>query len=169
MSIKSRNDLKAEFVAGTAATESKFNDVFDSHYNKYEDSVLLGPIGQTGQNGLLGPTGPVFYNGLWYEYIGGSSGPSGATDSGKPGQIFANEDGLWVCIEPDNWIFLSATVAPGPTGSTGPAGPTGPSYYVSIAPTAPSSPGNIGEYSINGNGFFFHNGTNWLRVLGTGF
>lgn len=80
--IKGRNALKAEFVSGTAATEDKFKDVFDSHYNRYEDSVLMGPIGLTGKyglqgptggtfNGLLGPAGSTFYNGLM--------GPNGAT------------------------------------------------------------------------------------------
>jgi hypothetical protein len=129
MSIKNVNDLKNEFVSGTAATPDKFADLIDSAYNKANDSVLLGPIGQTGQNGLLGPTGSVFYNGLWYEYIGGSSGPIGATDSGKPGQIFANENGLWICISEDNWIFLSVlggVGATGPKGETGPQGVTGP-------------------------------------------
>lgn len=71
MAIKTRNTLKGLFAAGTAATQSKFDDLFDSHFNKGEDSILNGPVGLTGQNGLLGPSGATFYNGLL--------GPSGAT------------------------------------------------------------------------------------------
>ena len=64
MSIKTRNTLKSEFVSGTAATQSKFEDIFDSQYNKAEDSVLIGPVGLTGTNGLVGPDGATHYNGL---------------------------------------------------------------------------------------------------------
>ena len=52
MSSLNRNSLKAEFVAGTAATAAKFEDLIDSSYNTAEDSLLLGPLGSTGTYGI---------------------------------------------------------------------------------------------------------------------
>jgi hypothetical protein len=153
MSIKNRNTLKSEFVSGTAATSSKFDDIFDSHFNKYEDSVLAGPLGLTGTNGLVGPDGATFfngligpggttfhngllgpdgetsYNGVWYTIINDVPGSTGAT--GIAGQISADINGIWVCYEDNKWVFLSINGnLPGPTGaqgSTGAQGVTGPS------------------------------------------
>ena len=102
MSQKSRINLKTEFVAGTAATAQKFEDLIDSSYNTNDDSVLMGPIGLTGTNGLVGPSGATHYNGLigpdgathyigfWMDYE--SSVPSGPSASGEPGQVIY-EDG----------------------------------------------------------------------------
>jgi hypothetical protein len=150
MSIKNRNTLKAEFVSGTAATSSKFDDIFDSHFNKYEDSVLAGPLGLTGTNGLIGPGGATFfngligpggttfyngligpggttsYNGVWYTIINNVPGSTGAT--GVAGQISADVNGIWVCYEDNKWVFLSINGnLPGPTGAQGIQGVTGPS------------------------------------------
>ena len=52
MSSKTRNSLKAEFVAGTAATATKFEDLIDSAYNNTDDALLLGPTGSTGNYGI---------------------------------------------------------------------------------------------------------------------
>ena len=95
MSVKSRNSLKAEFVAGTAANSDKFNDIMDSHYNVYEDSVLLGPSGMTGQYGILGPEGPTVYLGLWLDQTGAT--PSGSTATGATGQVIIDGTDLYIC------------------------------------------------------------------------
>jgi len=94
MSIISRNALKAEFISGTAATADKFADVFDSHYNRNDDSILAGPSGITGTwgmqgptggtgQGLLGPTGATFYQGLW---VSTGSTPGSTSSAGTTGQ-----------------------------------------------------------------------------------
>jgi hypothetical protein len=107
MSILSRNALKSEFISGTAATESKFNDLFDSSFNRNDDSLLLGPTGITGAYGLLGPTGGTF-NGLL--------GPIGATfyEGLKGPQTGTFPFGLWV----------STASIPGTTSSAGVTGQT---------------------------------------------
>ena len=80
MSIISRNALKAEFISGTAATQQKFEDVFDSSYNKNDDSVLIGPVGMTGTLGLWFSSatapGSSSSSGLTGQTILGSSGPT---------------------------------------------------------------------------------------------
>jgi len=98
MSIKSRNDLKLEFVSGTAATQDKFADVFDSHFNKESDSVLEGPLGMTGTKGL------------WLDST--SAAPSGPSANGEQGQIIY-ESGpsasyLYICIATNSWIRVLA-------------------------------------------------------------
>jgi hypothetical protein len=75
MSIESRNTLKTGFVAGTAATQSKFADFIDSAYNRSDDSLVLGPTGINGTYGLLGPTGGTYgmfvYSGAnWVKFVG---------------------------------------------------------------------------------------------------
>ena len=60
MAITKRSDLKDEFVDGQPATQEGFADMIDSAYNRAEDSVLMGPLGQTGKYGLLGPTGGTY-------------------------------------------------------------------------------------------------------------
>lgn len=148
MSIKSRNGLKAEFVSGTAATEQKFEDVFDSHYNIYEDPVLLGPSGSTGVNGL------------WYSSIGGTVSSIGPTSSGVPGQIFAYDEGAWVCTETNKWVFLPSNVAAGSAGPTGPDGATG-----ATGDTGPTGPtGDTGLSGTTGQTSITVYGTSTLQV-----
>ena len=53
MSIASRNTLKTGFVAGTAATATKFADLIDSAFNRNDDSLELGPTGMTGATGSV--------------------------------------------------------------------------------------------------------------------
>jgi hypothetical protein len=132
MSIKNRNTLKAEFVSGTAATSSKFDDIFDSHFNKYEDSVLAGPLGLTGTNGLVGPAGATFYNGLvgpagatFYTGLIGPGGatsyiglwldstsaiPAGYTANGATGQVIIGGTAMYICTSTNNWLkFIGST------------------------------------------------------------
>jgi hypothetical protein len=101
MSILSRNALKAEFISGTAATESKFGDLFDSSYNLNDDSVILGPTGITGSYGL------------WFNTIGAT--PVSLSATGATGQIAASSEGFWVCIAQNSWILLPTT---SPVGGT---------------------------------------------------
>jgi hypothetical protein len=121
MSIKSRNDLKAEFVSGTAATEQKFENIFDSHYNRYEDSVMIGPMGVTGSygllgpdggtyNGVLGPAGSTFYNGLWLSTgsTPGSSAAAGSTGEVVFGSIGATGVDMYI-NDGSKWIKFSGT------------------------------------------------------------
>ena len=131
MSSKSRINLKTEFVSGTAATQTKFEDLIDSSFNTYEDSVLLGPTGQTGtnglvgpsgvtsyngligpsgpgfDNGLLGPTGSVHYLGLWLDLSGPIPATSGAT--GSTGQVVISGTSVYVCNSINSWILIGAT------------------------------------------------------------
>jgi len=131
MSIKSRNDLKTQFVSGTAATQDKFNDVFDSSYNRNDDSLLHGPIGQTGTNGLVGPSGVTSYNGLigpsgatfnngligpdgnthylglWLDLSGPIPATSGAT--GSTGQVVISGTSVYICNSINSWIVIGAT------------------------------------------------------------
>ena len=121
MAIKNRTQLKAEFVSGTAATAAKFEDIFDSHFNKYEDSVLAGPVGETGTNGLVGPSGSTFYNGLlgpegatyfiglWLDTV--SSGPSGSTSSGSTGQVIIADEFVYICRSENNWIRITGSTS----------------------------------------------------------
>ena len=119
MSSKSRINLKTEFVSGTAATQSKFEDLIDSAINLYEDSVLLGPIGSTGTRGLVGPAGVTSYNGvkgpdgathylgLWLDLNGATPGSSAAT--GSTGQIVISGTSVYVCKGLNSWILIGAT------------------------------------------------------------
>ena len=128
MAIKNRTQLKGQFVAGTAATASKFDDLFDSHFNKFEDSVLAGPEGLTGTNGLVGPSGSTFYNGLigpngdtFYNGLKGPIGsthytglwlsdaavPEGSTASGATGEVVIGGTAVYICTSLDSWIKLS--------------------------------------------------------------
>lgn len=106
MSIKTRNTLKGLFASGTAATQSKFDDLFDSHLNKAEDSVLMGPVGVTGSKGLLGPQGATSYVGLWLDSESSAPGSSAAT--GSTGQLIV--DLPYVYVHTGNmWIRIGAT------------------------------------------------------------
>ena len=119
MSSKSRINLKTAFVSGTAATQSKFEDLIDSSYNTYQDSVLLGPSGQTGTNGLVGPAGVTSYNGvkgpdgathylgLWLDLSGSTPGSSAAT--GSTGQVVISGSSIYVCKSINSWILIGAT------------------------------------------------------------
>lgn len=131
MSSKSRINLKLEFVSGTAATQTKFENIIDSSYNTSEDSILLGPIGQTGNrglvgpigltsyngligpggtafnNGLLGPTGPTHYLGLWLDLTGSTPGSSAAT--GSTGQVIISGTSIYICKSTNSWILIGAT------------------------------------------------------------
>jgi hypothetical protein len=131
MSSKSRINLKTAFASGTAATQSKFEDLIDSSFNTYQDSVLLGPSGQTGtnglvgpvgvtsyngligpsgsafNNGLLGPTGATHYLGLWLDLSGATPGSSAAT--GSTGQVVISGTSVYVCGGLNSWILIGAT------------------------------------------------------------
>ena len=131
MAIKNRTQLKSNFVSGTAATASKFDDIFDSHFNRYDDSVLAGPIGQTGTNGLVGPSGSTFYNGLvgptgdtFYKGLLGPIGsthytglwfdpntpaPIAATAAGSTGQVVISGTSLYICQSLNSWIKITTT------------------------------------------------------------
>jgi len=133
MAIKNRTQLKSEFVSGTAATSSKFDDIFDSHFNKYEDSVLAGPSGLTGTNGLVGPSGATFYNGiigpsgatfyngiigpagatfyngLWLDSV--SAAPVGPTSTGVSGQIVVSGTSIYICYSTNNWIKVAGAIS----------------------------------------------------------
>jgi hypothetical protein len=101
MSILSRNALKAEFISGTAATESKFGDLFDSSYNLNDDSVVLGPTGITGTYGL------------WFTVLGAT--PISLSATGSTGQVAAGNSGLWLCIAQNTWILIPTSPALGGT------------------------------------------------------
>ena len=105
MSIESRNTLKTGFVAGTAATQSKFADFIDSAYNRSDDSLVLGPTGMTGVYGLLGPTGGT-YMGMYvcpaYAGFTGASGRTGQT-------VFQGYD-MFV-YSGANWVKFVGTTA----------------------------------------------------------
>jgi|688.fasta_scaffold912711_1 hypothetical protein len=121
MSIKSRNSLKIDFAAGTAATSNKFEDLIDSTLNKNEDSLLNGPIGLTGTNGLIGPSGSTFYNGLvgpdteehqlglWLSL--GASAPVGPTAEGIVGNVIVSEDSMYICYETNSWLKIAGSTA----------------------------------------------------------
>ena len=130
MSSKSRINLKNEFVSGTAATQSKFEDLIDSSFNTYDDSVLVGPVGLTGTNGLVGPSGATHYNGLLgpdgathykgllgpdgaTHYIGlwlsDNASPTGPTAPGSTGQVIISGTSIYICSSLDNWILIGAT------------------------------------------------------------
>lgn len=140
-------DLKALFIAGTAATPQKFASLIDSSWNIIEnDNVLLGPTSATansfpyyidgytgttgyyipgytaysGQWGLVGPTGSA--NGLWYQTI--NNVPAGLTGTtGITGQIYANSTALYVNVGPATWLVIGAAgPIAGPTGAPGPTG-----------------------------------------------
>ena len=129
MAIKNRTQLKSNFVSGTAATASKFDDIFDSHFNKYDDSVLAGPVGLTGTNGLVGPSGAACYNGLigpsgdtHYNGLIGPSGdtyfeglwldfdsaiPLGTTAAGSTGQVIVGGTSIYICTSINNWLKVT--------------------------------------------------------------
>jgi hypothetical protein len=119
MSSKSRINLKTEFVSGTAATQTKFENLIDSSYNTNEDSVLMGPIGLTGTKGLVGPTGTTSYNGvkgpdgathylgLWLDQSGATPGSSAST--GSTGQVVISGTAVYVCSGLNSWILIGAT------------------------------------------------------------
>jgi hypothetical protein len=131
MSSKSRINLKTEFVSGTAATQTKFENLIDSAYNTNEDSVLMGPIGLTGTKGLVGPTGTTSYNGLigpsGSAFNNGLLGPTGAThylglwldqsgatpgssaSAGSTGQVIISGTAVYVCGGLNSWILIGAT------------------------------------------------------------
>lgn len=119
MSSQSRINLKTAFASGTAATQSKFEDLIDSSYNTTNDSVLMGPIGLTGTRGLVGPTGVTSYNGvkgpdgathylgLWLDQSGSTPGSSAST--GSTGQVVISGTAVYVCGGLNSWILIGAT------------------------------------------------------------
>jgi hypothetical protein len=119
MSSQSRINLKTAFASGTAATQSKFEDLIDSSYNTTNDSVLMGPIGLTGTRGLVGPTGVTSYNGvkgpdgathylgLWLDLSGSTPGSSAST--GSTGQVVISGTAVYVCGGLNSWILIGAT------------------------------------------------------------
>lgn len=121
MAIENRSTLKTEFSAGTAATETKFANLIDSSYNKYEDSVMFGPAGITGKfgllgptggtyNGILGPSGSTFFRGLFLS--SSTTGPTSTTDPGATGEVIlviGATPAMYVC-NGTNWFrFAGAT------------------------------------------------------------
>lgn len=124
MSITSRNNLKTEFISGTAATQAKFNDLIDSSYNTSDDSILIGPLGMTGSNGLVGPSGATSYNGLIGPGIPGnqvypglwiSPGPTPALPSsvGSTGQVVFDtaNAAFYICLSTNNWIQVKGSTS----------------------------------------------------------
>jgi hypothetical protein len=119
MSSQSRINLKTAFASGTAATQSKFEDLIDSSYNTTNDSVLMGPIGLTGTKGLVGPIGSTSYNGvkgpdgathylgLWLDQSGSTPGSSAST--GSTGQVVISGTSVYVCGGLNSWILIGAT------------------------------------------------------------
>ena len=119
MSSQSIINLKTAFESGTAATQSKFEDLIDSSYNTTNDSVLMGPIGLTGTRGLVGPTGVTSYNGvkgpdgathylgLWLDQSGSTPGSSAST--GSTGQVVISGTAVYVCGGLNSWILIGAT------------------------------------------------------------
>lgn len=89
MAITSRATNKTNFASGTAATGDKFVNLFDSMYSKYDDSVMLGPVGVSGLYGLIGPTGGTHYG----VYPSGGSAPTGSSASGYTGQFIVAATG----------------------------------------------------------------------------
>ena len=84
MSQLTRLILKQGFTGGTSANGTKFGNLIDSFYSITEDSVLAGPSGQTGANGLF------FFNDI-------GAIPSGLTAPGVPGQFAINSTGASSC------------------------------------------------------------------------
>ena len=133
MAIKNRTQLKSEFVSGTAATAAKFDDLFDSQFNKSDDSVLSGPVGLTGTNGLVGPSGATFYNGLigpsGSTFYNGLVGPSGAisyeglwldtvssaptanNSAGGTGQVIISNGFLYICESTNTWLRITGATS----------------------------------------------------------
>lgn len=131
MSSITRITLKTQFAAGTAATATKFGNLIDSAYNTNEDSVLIGPIGLTGTNGLVGPSGATHYNGLigpsgathyngiigpvgathytglWLDLIGSTPGTAGS--AGSTGQVIISGSDVYICKGLNSWILIGAT------------------------------------------------------------
>jgi hypothetical protein len=121
MSQKSRINLKEDFSSGSFITEDKFADLIDSSFNTNDDSVLYGPLGLTGTNGLVGPAGATHYNGLvgpdgathyiglWMDFL--SPAPTGPSSIGEPGQtIYVDGPSgpyLYICINENTWIKVS--------------------------------------------------------------
>lgn len=97
MSIISRNSLKASFVSGTAATQTKFDDLFDSMFNKNDDSLLEGPVGMTG------------IKGLWLDETSGA--PTGATSIGSTGQVVLDGPDVYICNATDSWIKITGATS----------------------------------------------------------
>jgi len=92
MSIKGRTDLKSEFEHGKAATAEKFEDLIDSSFNRYEDSILAGPIGMTGTLGL---------------WLSESIAPTGSTSTGTPGEFIVSGTAVYICHALNSWIKIS--------------------------------------------------------------
>ena len=105
MSILSRNTLKTEFVAGTAATSAKFTDLIDSAFNRNDDSLVLGPTGMTGTYGLLGPTGGTYMGMFISPSYAGFTGASGMT-----GQTIFDGYTMYV-YSGVNWVKFGGTSA----------------------------------------------------------
>jgi len=103
MSIESRNTLKTGFVAGTAATQSKFADFIDSAYNRSDDSLVLGPTGINGTYGLLGPTGGTYMGMYICPFYAGFTGASGRT-----GQTIFDGYTMYV-FSGSNWVKFGGT------------------------------------------------------------
>ena len=108
--IITSNELKAEFSNGNQATEESFGNLIDSMYIKSEDSLLLGPLGLTGNYGLLGPSGGT-HIGL---YLSGSTAPTGYTASGSTGQVIISITGGtgYVYLHNGNqWLKIEASAS----------------------------------------------------------
>jgi len=74
---------------------------------------------------------------------------------------------------PDDGYFTGITGPTGPVGATGygaqgPTGPTGNTMLTSV-PGATSTTGATGNYAAASGAFYFHDGSQWWKVNGTGF
>lgn len=80
-------------------------------------------------------------------------------------------DSYWNLL--DDGSFTGITGPTGATGATGygvqgSTGPTGSTMLVSV-PGATSSTGTTGNYAAGSGSFYFHDGSQWWKVNGTGF
>lgn len=156
MTAYTRNELKANFISGTAMTEDKLNDLINSVFVIAEDPIVNGPtgyslvyglIGPTGgtHNGILGPSGATFYDGFFYT----GSVPAAPTSSGILGQVEIGASGIHFYNPTYGWIYLSEVG--GPTGPTGPAGSTGSGITGSTGSAGSTGPtGNTGATGATG-------------------
>ena len=77
---------------------------------------------------------------------------------------------------PDDGSFTGITGPTGTTGATGygiqgttgATGPTGSTMLTSV-PSATSSTGTTGNYAAASGSFYFHDGSQWWVINGTGF
>tara|TARA_Y100000385_G_scaffold282520_1_gene337102 strand:+ start:1337 stop:1639 length:303 start_codon:yes stop_codon:yes gene_type:complete len=95
MSSLNRNSLKAEFVAGTSISATKFENLIDSAYNNVDDALLLGPTGSTGNYG-------IFLSATATAPTAGQSGVEGELrliEAGSTGYAYIHSNNKWFRFE----------------------------------------------------------------------